>query len=758
MFNEVKKQIDWNGEILELSTGKIARQADGAVMVKMGDTIVQCTTVSAKEPTLGINFFPLTVNYQEKTYASGRIPGGFFKREGRGSEKEILVSRLIDRPIRPLFHPNFFNETQILCTVHSYDPRYNPDILAIIGTSAALAISGVPFLEIIAAARVGMNDDGFILNPNAEQLKDSKLELVVAGTDSSVMTVESEAEFLTEKQMLDAVKFGHNAFRPVIRLINELKKEAGKQAWEVKDLYPQELKQEIKEFVENDIKNAFSIHAKLERNAAINDIAEAVKERFLENDKYSLLQVESALEEVKAQIFRLNILDKKIRIGGRTPSEIRQIEGEVGLFPSVHGSALFTRGETQAIVSTTLGTGQDEQVMESIEGEYKESFLLNYLFPLYAVGEAAPQRAPTRREIGHGKLAWRALKRALPSKAEFPYTIRVVSETSESNGSSSMATVCGGSMSLMQAGVPLKAAISGIAMGLIKEKDEFVILSDILGDEDALGDMDFKVAGSSEGITALQMDIKVAGITFDIMEKALDQAKEGRIHILGIMNKVINSNAKMSVNAPVIEAFMIPKDKIREVIGAGGKVIREICETTGAKIDINDDGQVSVSAVGKDKLEAAIAKVKEIAIGPEIGEVFKGTVVKILDAGAFVNYSGGRDGFVHISEIAHERIESVASVLKEGQQVTVKLIGFDRGKAKLTIKNSETTGLSSSSDAPKKAPKENSSPKNDNRKERNEKPTEYSEKRESAKKWKNKKTEPALPSTDEDIKERKYFN
>ncbi|MBN8512127.1 MAG: polyribonucleotide nucleotidyltransferase [Rickettsiales bacterium] len=736
MFNEIKKQIEWNGSSLELSTGKIARQADGAVMVRMGDTIVQCTTVTAKSVNEGMNFFPLTVNYQEKLHAAGRIPGGFFKREGKGSEKEILVSRLIDRPIRPLFHPGFFNETQILCTVHSFDPAHNPDILALIGASAALAISGVPYQDIVAASRVGFIDDQFVLNPNFEQLNDSKLDLVVAGTKDSVMMVESEADFLTEEIMLEAVKFGHKSFAPVIKLIEELKAAVGKPAWEAKDLFPASLKEAIAKETKEEIKSAFAIKVKQDRYAAIDAIKERMLEKFTADESFTTMQVDFALSEVKSDVLRTDTLEKKIRIDGRALDEIRPIESEVSLFPGAHGSALFTRGETQAIVTATLGTGQDEQIMDGIEGEYKENFLLNYLFPPYSVGEAAPLRAPSRREIGHGKLAWRALKRAIPSKSDFPYTIRVVSEISESNGSSSMATVCGGSMSMMDAGVPLKSAISGIAMGLIKEGNKFVVLSDIIADEDHLGDMDFKVAGSRDGVTALQMDIKVAGITFEIMEQALGQAKSGRVHILDKMSKAISTNSSISDNAPIVESFTIPKDKIREVIGAGGKVIREICDTTGAKIDITDEGQVSVAAVGREKLEAAVRKVKEIAIDPEIGDVFEGTVVKILDAGAFVNYLGNRDGFVHISEIANERIESVASALSEGQKVKVKLIGYDRGKAKLTIKNADKEVTAEPNEL-KTEPKK-------------EKP----EKREN-KKWKNKSPESNSPV---EIKERKYFN
>lgn len=750
MFNEVVKKIDWNGEVLELSTGKIARQADGAVMVKMGKSVVLCTAVSARKAKADANFFPLTVHYQEKAYAAGKIPGGFFKREGRGSEKETLTSRLIDRPIRPLFHSGFFNETQVLCTVHSFDPLFNTDILALIGASAALAISGVPYLEIVAASRVGLIDGEFVLNPGVEAVKTSKLDLIVAGTKGSVMMVESEAEFLTEAQMLDAVKFGHEGMQPVIKLIEELKADAGKPAWETSELFPETLKNEIADLTKEDIKIAFAMRMKQDRYAAIDAISTAMRERFTADEQYTTLQIDFALSKVKAEVLRADTLAKKLRIDGRKPDEVRQIECEVSLLPNAHGSALFTRGETQGLVSTTLGTGQDEQIIDGIEGEYKESFLLNYLFPPYSVGEANPLRGPSRREIGHGKLAWRALKRALPERETFPYTIRVVSEITESNGSSSMATICGASMSMMDAGVPLKAPISGIAMGLIKEGDEFMVLSDIIADEDHLGDMDFKVAGSKDGITALQMDIKVAGITIDIMGKALEQAKGGRVHILSKMAMAIETSSGISGNAPVIVSFMVSKDKIREIIGPGGKVIREICDTTGAKIDINDDGQVSVSAVGQENLDAAVARVKEIAIDPEIGDVFEGTVVKILDAGAFVNYSGSRDGFVHISEIAQERINAVSDALSEGQKVKVKLIGFDRGKAKLTIKNADSDAKPKDP-APRKDKKPSDAPK--------PKPAQADgakrEKREVAKKWKNDEKD---SSANKDVKERKYFN
>jgi len=756
MFNEIIKKTNWNGAELTLSTGKIARQADGAVMVRMGDAAILCTTVTAKNVKEGADFFPLTVNYQERSYAAGKIPGGFFKREGRGSEKEILVSRLIDRPIRPLFHAGFFNETQVLCTVHSYDPLYNSDILALIGASAALAISGVPYLDIVAASRVGYIDGKYILNPTTEELINSKLDLVVAGTKDSVMMVESEASFLTEHEMLEAVKFGHEGLGPVIKLIEELKKDAGKAAWETHEVFPKELHDQIRGLIKDGVDKAFSIKTKQERYSAINELHSAMIEKFTADNQYTPLQVNSAFDEVKSEVLRHDTLKKKIRIDGRKPDEIRAIECEVSLFKNTHGSALFTRGETQGLVLTTLGTGQDEQIVDALEGEYKEPFLLNYLFPPYSVGEATPLRAPSRREVGHGKLAWRALKRALPAKSLFPYTIRIVSEITESNGSSSMATVCGGSMSMMDAGVPMIAPISGIAMGLIKEGKDFIVLSDIIADEDHLGDMDFKVAGSKDGITALQMDIKVAGITFEIMEKALDQAKAGRVHILGKMAAAITGHASLSNNAPMIESFMVNKDKIREIIGPGGKVIREICDTTGAKIDISDEGLVSVSAVGKDKLEAAVARVKAIAIDPEIGDVFEGTVVKILDAGAFVNYATGRDGFVHISEIANERIESVASALKEGQKVKVKLIGFDRGKAKLTIKNADSNSAPASTPKPKAEaapapkpaePRESSSASAPKPEKRDD------EKREVAKKW---KTKPA--NEDQNVTERKYFN
>lgn len=745
MFNEITKKIKWGNKDLELTTGKIARQADGAVMVKSGGSMVLCTAVSAKEMKDGINFFPLTVHYREMAFAAGKIPGGFFKREGQASAREVLVSRLIDRPIRPLFHPSFFNETQVICTVVSYDPECSTDILAIIGASAALALAGVPYQEIVAASKVGLIDGQFVLNPSFEELKNSKLDLVVVGIKASVMMVESEASLLSEEQMLDAVRFGHQAFQPVIQMIEELVKEAGKPKWEVIDLFPLELKDQIRQKEQEEIRKAFTIKSKQERVSALKQIQAGAIAHFTAGEKFTNLQIELALEEVKSEILRLDLLNNNKRIDNRKPTDIRQIECEVSMLPQTHGSALFTRGETQSLVVATLGTGQDEQIVDSLDGEYKDRFMLNYIFPPYSVGEATPVRAPGRREIGHGKLAWRALNPVLPAKEEFPYSIRVVSEITSCNGSSSMATVCGASMALMDAGVPIKSSIAGIAMGLIKEGDQFIILSDILGDEDHLGDMDFKVAGAQNGITALQMDIKVIGITFEIMAKALEQAKAGRIHILEQMQKAISqSNNSISQHAPCIQSFKIDKEKIREVIGPGGKVIREICETTGAKIDIADDGTVSVSAVGKDKIDAAINKIKAIACDAEIGGIFNGTVVKVLDAGAFINYMPNKDGFVHISEISDERIESVAKVLNHGDVVKVKILGFDnKGKAKLTIKNVDKQ--QGADEAIKKEEKVSAiSEDNGNR---------QNPRREVTKKWQN-----SSPSDNGVIKERKYFN
>lgn len=743
MFNEIIKTVEWGGKTLELSTGKIARQADGAVTVKMGNSVLLCTAVTAAKAKEGIGFFPLTINYREMAYAAGKIPGGFFKREGKASDREVLVSRLIDRPIRPLFHPAFVNETFVTCTVLSYDPETPVDILAIIGASAALSLSPAPYLEIVAASKVGLINGEFVLNPTLDLLKTSQLDLVVAGTNDSVMMVESEAHLLSEKQMLAAVKFGFDSFQPVVNIIKELAAEAKKPKLEMQDLYPAELKNEIKKLFAKEIEQTFAIKSKQERSTNLELIPEKVLKHFaddIESKKYNNYQIESALKSVESDILRGNILQKNRRIDGRTTTDIRQITCEVGLLPCAHGSALFTRGETQSLVSSTFGTSLDEQIIDSLEGEYKEHFMLNYIFPPYSVNEAMPMKAPGRREVGHGKLAWRAVNPVLPTKTQFPYSIRVVAETTESNGSSSMATVCGSSLALMYAGVPIKAPVAGIAMGLVKGKEKFAVLSDILGDEDYFGDMDFKVAGTSEGITALQMDIKISGVNFDIMQIALEQARAGRLHILEQMNKVISKpNNEMSKNAPSTTTLKVDKDKIRDIIGPGGKVIKEICETSGAKINISDDGTVSIYASDKDKLKVALDKVKAIAIEPEIGEVFNGTVMKILDSGAFVNYLGNKDGFVHISEIAEERIESVGSVLKQGDIVKVKLIGFDnKGKAKLTIKNADKD-KSSASPKPKNNPKEHQEP----------------EKRENGKKraW----NEDNNAETTEVVTERKYF-
>ncbi|MES2214988.1 MAG: polyribonucleotide nucleotidyltransferase, partial [Pseudomonadota bacterium] len=689
MFKEVIKEINWGGKTLTMKTGKVARQSDGAVMISMGETVVLCTAVSARQVKEGIGFFPLTVHYREMAFAAGKIPGGFFKREGRSSDREILVCRLIDRPIRPLFHPSFFNETQIICTVLSYDPACNPDILSIIGSSAALALSGAPYMHTIAAARVGHIDGNFVLNPTFDEAKKSRLDLVVAGTDSSVMMVESEADQLSEEEMLAAVAFGHDALRPVVKMIEELSSEAGKQKWELPTpIASEELINEIEAGYSSKITEAFSIKLKQTRVHALNMIHQSIKEQYVDREDITKLQIEIALDEVKAKVLRTEVLKSGVRIDGRKTTDIRSIDCETSILPKTHGSALFTRGETQGMVVATLGTTQDEQVVDNISGDTRDRFMLQYIFPPYSVGEATPLRAPGRREVGHGKLAWRALNPVMPTKEEFPYSLRIVSEITESNGSSSMATVCGGSLAMMDAGVPLKAPVSGIAMGLIKEGEKFVILSDILGDEDYLGDMDFKVAGTSNGITALQMDIKVTGITIEIMKQALSQARDGRIHILECMSKALTSHrTEVNQYAPIIKSFKVNKDKIREIIGPGGKVIKDICERTGAKIDINDDGKVEVSAIGAENLNAAVAMIMAIAAEPEIGQIFDGTVVKVLESGAFINYMPGRDGFIHISEISDERIDDINSHLILDKVVKVKIIGVDpKGKAKLSMR------------------------------------------------------------------------
>jgi polyribonucleotide nucleotidyltransferase len=681
--------MTWGGRKLVLETGKVARQADGAVMVSYGDTVVLCTAVFAKQAKPGVDFFPLTVNYQEKAFAAGKIPGGFFKREGRPSEKEVLTSRLIDRPIRPLFVDGFRNETQVVATVLSHDLENDPDIAALIGASAALTLSGVPFLGPIAAARVSYKDGQFILNPTLDQIGATDLDLVVAGTQEGVLMVESEAKELPEDVMLQAVMFGHREFQPVIDLIIKLAEQAAKEPWDMPApaFDKAAVKARLGTLIGEDVRQAFTKTVKQERYAAI-DAAKAKGVEVLAGEGIATEAVAIAFKELEADVLRGSVIETKKRIDGRTTRDIRPIVAEVGVLPRAHGSALFTRGETQALVVATLGTSQDEQIIDALEGEYRENFLLHYNFPPYSVGETGRMGSPGRREVGHGKLAWRAVRPLLPTKEQFPYTLRLVSEITESNGSSSMATVCGTSLALMDGGVPMPRPVAGIAMGLIKEGDNFAVLSDILGDEDHLGDMDFKVAGTEKGVTALQMDIKITSITEEIMKIALAQAAEGRLHILGEMAKAL-TGARDSVNenAPRITVINIPKDKIRDVIGSGGKVIREIVEQTGAKIDIEDDGTVKVAAVDSKASDAAIKWIRGIVAEPEIGEIYTGKVVKIMDFGAFVNFLGNRDGLVHISELKNERVGKVSDVVKQGDEVKVKVLGFDdRGKVKLSMK------------------------------------------------------------------------
>jgi len=690
MFNTARQEVNWANRKLVLETGKVARQADGAVLATYGETTVLCTVVAQKEVDPSASFFPLTVHYQEKVFAVGRIPGGFFKREGRPSEKEVLTSRLIDRPIRPLFPEGFHNEVQVICTVLSHDLENDPDIVALIGASAALAISGIPFLGPVGAARVGYSNGQYILNPTPAELAVSQLDLVLAGTKSGVLMVESEAQELSEDVMLGAVEFGHNAFQPIIEAITKLKDATGKENWTLPASVYDEVAiyAQVKKIAEKDLRKAYSIATKQDRYSAIANVKAATKEKLsaeVENE----IALGHALKALEADILRNLILEDAKRVDGRDLTTIRPIVCETGILPRTHGSALFTRGETQALVVTTLGTGQDEQIIDALEGEYRERFLLHYNFPPYSVGEVGRMSSPGRREIGHGKLAWRAIRPLLPTKEQFPYTIRTVSEITESNGSSSMATVCGTSLSMMDAGVPLTRPIAGIAMGLIKEGEKFAVLSDILGDEDHLGDMDFKVAGTTSGITALQMDIKITSITTQIMRVALDQARLGRLHILEEMDKEIGaSRESVSAHAPRMVTITIPKDKIRDIIGPGGKVIREICETTGAKIDIEDDGTVSISAVDSKAIDAALSTIKGIACDPEVGEIYTGKVVKIMDFGAFVNFMGNRDGLVHISELSPERVAKVTDIVKEGDTVRVKVLGFDdRGKVKLSMKS-----------------------------------------------------------------------
>ena len=690
MFEIHRKELMWGGRKLVMETGRMARQADGAVLVTYGETVVLCTAVAQRSARVGIDFFPLTVNYQEKTFATGKIPGGFFKREGRPSEKETLTSRLIDRPIRPLFAKGFRNETQVICTVLSHDLENDPDVVALVGSAAALTLSGIPFLGPIAAARVGFIDGQYVLNPKVEDLDGSRLDLIVAGTADHVMMVESEAHELSEEEMLGAVNFGHEQFRPVIEAIIELAEKAAKDPWELPEPVDNSaVADKVKEAAEADLRGAYAEVVKQTRQGKIDALRDKVSAAFEDGDEAEKKAVSGVFKDLEKSIVRRQIIDTGVRIDGRDTKTVRPISCDVNLLPRAHGSALFTRGETQALAVATLGTGRDEQIIDALQGEYRERFMLHYNFPPYSVGEASFLRSPGRREIGHGKLAWRALRPLMPNWDDFPYTIRVVSEITESNGSSSMATVCGTSLSLMDAGVPLKRPVAGIAMGLILEDDSHAVLSDILGDEDHLGDMDFKVAGTEEGVTSLQMDIKVAGITSDIMKLALAQAREGRLHILGEMAAALaRPRDEVGQYAPRITTIEIPKDKIREVIGTGGKVIREITEETGAKIDIEDDGTIRVAAATTEVAEAAINWIKEIVAEPEVGVIYTGKVVKVVDFGAFVNFIGNRDGLVHISELAPRRVGKVTDVVNEGDEVYVKMLAMDdRGKVRLSMRS-----------------------------------------------------------------------
>jgi len=691
MFTKHTVEIDWGGRPLRLETGKIARQADGAVIASYGESIVLATVVAAKTAREGVDFLPLTVDYQEKTYAAGRIPGGYFKREGRPTEKETLVSRLIDRPIRPLFVDGWRNETQVIVTTLSHDMENDPDILSMVAASAALTLSGVPFKGPIGAARVGFVKDEYVLNPTLDEMADTQLDLVVAGTSDAVLMVESEAKELNEDIMLGAVMFGHRHFQPVIKAIIELAEKAAKEPLEVTVTDNAVLEKEILTLIEPELRAAYGIALKQERHNAIGVAKDKVMAHFFpegQEARYDKLRVADVFKELEAKIVRWNILDTGRRIDGRDVRTVRTIVAEVGVLPRAHGSALFTRGETQALVVTTLGTGEDEQFIDALSGTYKETFLLHYNFPPFSVGETGRLGGTKRREIGHGKLAWRAIHPVLPPHHEFPYTVRVVSEITESNGSSSMATVCGSSLALMDAGVPLKRPTAGIAMGLILEGTRFAVLSDILGDEDHLGDMALQVAGTDQGITSLQMDIKIEGITEEIMRVALGQAREGRLHILGEMSKALTAaRAELGEYAPRIETFKIPTDKIREVIGTGGKVIREIVEKTGAKVNIEDDGTVKVASNDGEAMKAATKWIKSIASEPEVGQIYEGTVVKVMEFGAFVNFFGSKDGLVHISQLAPSRVQKTSDVVKEGDKVKVKLLGFDdRGKTRLSMR------------------------------------------------------------------------
>jgi polyribonucleotide nucleotidyltransferase len=693
MFNITKKSIQWGNETLTLETGKVARQADGSVIATVGETSVMANVTFAKKAKPGQDFFPLTVHYQEKYYAAGKIPGGFFKREARPSEKETLVSRLIDRPCRPLFVDGFKNEVLVMATVLSCDLVNDPDIVAMIAASAALTISGVPFMGPIGAARVGFANGQYVLNPSMDDMTqlrmnpEQRLDLVIAGTKTAVMMVESEAYELTEEEMLGAVKFGHDAMQPVIDLIIDFAEESAKEPFDFSAPDISDLYSKVKAAGEAQMRAAFALRDKQERSNAISAASAAIVASLSEEDQADI-NLGSAIKKLESAILRGDIINGGARIDGRDNKTVRPIISETGILPRAHGSALFTRGETQGLVVTTLGTGEDEQIIDALNGNYRSNFLLHYNFPPYSVGEVGRVGSPGRREIGHGKLAWRALQAVLPAPTDFPYTIRVVSEITESNGSSSMASVCGGSLSMMDAGVPLKAPVAGVAMGLILEDDgKWAVLTDILGDEDHLGDMDFKVAGTEAGITTMQMDIKVAGITPEIMAQALAQARDGRLHILAEMNKALSAPQGFSEYAPKIETLSIPTDKIREVIGSGGKVIREIVETSGAKVDINDDGVIKIASNSAEAIKKAYDMIWSIVAEPEEGQIYTGKVVKLVDFGAFVNFFGKRDGLVHVSQIANKRLNHPNEILKEGQEVKVKLLGFDdRGKVRLGMK------------------------------------------------------------------------
>ena len=742
MFKIENEVLEWGGKTLTIETGRVARQAHGSVIATYGGTSVLATVVADHEPKPGLDFFPLTVNYQEKAYAAGKIPGGFFKREGRPTEKETLVSRLIDRPIRPLFAKDFQNETQVIATVISYDGQNDADIVALVAVSAALTLSGVPFMGPIAAARVGYIDGQYVLNPTKDELNDEEnecqLDLVVAGTDTAVLMVESEAQELSEEIMLGAVSFGQESFKPIIEAIISLAEKAAKEPRELENIDLSDLQKTVNKSVKDKLVQAYKESDKQLRSNKISEIKNELLSDYSDNEdsEASESDVKSVFKNVEKDIVRGSILDTGIRIDGRDLKTVRPVQSDVSILPLTHGSALFTRGETQALVVTTLGTGLDEKFVDGLDETYKEKFMLHYNFPPYSVGETGRTGFTSRREVGHGKLAWRSLQAVLPEYDDFPYTIRLVSEITESNGSSSMATVCGSSLALMDAGVPIKRPVAGIAMGLIKEGDRVAVLSDILGDEDHLGDMDFKVAGTSEGITSLQMDIKITGITKEIMDTALTQAKDGRIHILAEMAKAIETGRDtVNSTAPRIETVQVPVDKIRDIIGTGGKVIREIVEESGAKVDINDDGIVKVASNDTDSLNKALELINSIVAEPEAGEIYEGKVVKIMDFGAFVNFFGKKDGLVHISQLANERVNNVTDVVSEGDIVKVKLVGFDnRGKVKLSMKDvDQKTGKeivsekSSDNKSDESKPKEESKPKKERKPRKKKKDEETSE-------------------------------